>query len=191
MVLLTTLFWMAINVSNAETANALQTEFSIFDASKKATPKQTLYVLEDLLRQPLLLVNDGRDQVVVSTQVDTFEKAGRLLREEIMSVFESLIRSNRLRGSNDISSLVAGYIPVGISFDSAEQVLKSAGFTVYPRPPANTTENRPDRYNVAAFLQLDHGGSAKIEAIVSLSPKGPGDYGEVAAVSAGIFSSSP
>lgn len=116
---------------------------------------------------------------------------GKELRNEIDSVYQTLKAEKKLSGrGTDISDQVRKYIPPGSSFDDAEEILRSAGFTVYPRPLSDTMSNAPDRYNVSAFLKLDGSFGFKIQAIVSLRPKGPGDYGEVSGVSAGIFVSS-
>ena len=102
---------------------------------------------------------------------------GKELRNEIDSVYQTLKAEKKLSGR-------------GCSFDDAEEILRSAGFTVYPRPLRDTMSNAPDRYGVSAFLKLDGSFGIKIQAIVSLKPKRPGDYGEVSVVSGGIFVSS-
>jgi hypothetical protein len=116
---------------------------------------------------------------------------GKELRNEIDSVYQTLKAEKKLSGrGTDISEQVRKYIPPGCSFDDAEEILRSAGFTVYPRPLRDTMSNAPDRYGVSAFLKLDGSFGIKIQAIVSLKPKRPGDYGEVSVVSGGIFVSS-
>jgi hypothetical protein len=119
------------------------------------------------------------------------QQRGKELRNEIDSVYETLKAEKKLTGrGTDISDRVRKYIPPGSSFDDAEEILRSAGFDVSPRPPSDTTSNRPDRYSVGADLKLQGSFAIKIQAIVSLTPKGPGDYSEVSMVSAGIFLSS-
>ena len=113
---------------------------------------------------------------------------GKELRNEIVSVYETLKAEKKLTGrGTDISDRVRNYIPPGTSFDDAEEILRSAGFTVSGRLPSDTMSNAPDRYSVGADLKLKGSFPFKIQAIVSLTPKAPGDYSEVSAVSAGIF----
>jgi len=105
---------------------------------------------------------------------------GKELRNEIDSVYQTLKAEKKLSGrGTDISDRVRKYIPPGTSFDDAEEILRSAGFDVSSRPSSNTTDNRPDRYSVVGFLKLDGWLGFKIQAIASLTPKGPGDYSEV------------
>ena len=116
---------------------------------------------------------------------------GKDVRNEINSVYQTLKTEKKLSGrGTDISDHVRKYIPPGSSFDDAEEILRSAGFSVSGRPPGDTTSNWPDRYDVGASLELYGSFAIKIQAIVSLTPKRPGDYGEVSGVSAGIFVSS-
>ncbi len=118
-------------------------------------------------------------------------QSGKELRNEIDSVYQTLKAEKKLSGrGTDISDRVRKYIPPGTSFDDAEEILRSAGFDVSSRPSSNTTDNRPDRYSVVGFLKLDGWLGFKIQAIASLTPKGPGDYSEVIELSAGIFVSS-
>lgn len=93
---------------------------------------------------------------------------------------------------NDIGEIVREYVRIGDSFDDAETILRSAGFTVHPRPGLDATGNRPDKYHVVAFINsLDHEGRHHIQVIVSLGPKTPNDYSSIYQISAGIFSASP
>jgi len=115
-------------------------------------------------------------------------RRGKELRNEIRSVYKTLKAEQKItaRGT-DISDSVRKYIPPGSSFDDAEEILRAAGFDVSSRPLSDTMSNAPDRYSVGADLKLKGSFPFKIQAIVSLTPKAPGDYSEVSAVSAGIF----
>lgn len=126
--------------------------------------------------------------------IEDIPQRGKELRSEIEATYKELRSSNKLvmgvRG-NDITEIAEKFIPRGTSFDSAEEILRSAGFTVYPRPGVDSAGNRPDRHDVSAFIKsLDQGFFSVVEVIVSLSPKAPGDYGEVNKISAGIFCTS-
>jgi hypothetical protein len=117
---------------------------------------------------------------------------GKELRNEIDSVYKTLRAEKKITGprGTDISDPVRKHIPPGTSFDDAEEILRSAGFDVSPRPPSDTTSYRRDRYTVGADLKLEGSFGIKVQAIVSLTPKAPDDYSEVSMVSAGIFLSS-
>jgi hypothetical protein len=117
---------------------------------------------------------------------------GKELRNEIDSVYKTLKVEKKITGGRgtDISDGVRKYIPPGTSFDDAEEILRAAGFDVSSRPLSDTMSNAPDRYSVGADLKLGGSFGIKIQAIVVLTPKGPGDYSEVSRVSAGIFLSS-
>jgi hypothetical protein len=128
-----------------------------------------------------------------SGETGELHQRGKALRNEIGSVYKTLRAEKKITGARgtDISDPVRKHIPPGTSFDDAEEILRSAGFTVSSRPPSDTTSNRPDRYRVGANLKLKGSFPFKIEAIVSLTPKAPGDYSEVSMVSAEIFLSAP
>ena len=56
---------------------------------------------------------------------------GKELRNEIDSVYQTLKTEKKLSGrGTDISDHVRKYIPPGSSFDDAEEILRSAGFSV-------------------------------------------------------------
>ena len=122
---------------------------------------------------------------------DDLEQRGKQLRAEIELVYKELKTTKKLRTGikgNDIGEIVRKYVPIGTSFDDAENILRFAGFKVYPRPAANAAGNRPDRYHVSAWIDpLDQGLTWNVQVIVSLKPKAPGDYSDVSEISAGIF----
>jgi len=125
---------------------------------------------------------------------DDLDRRGKQLRAEIELVYKELKSATKLvvgyRG-NDIREIVLKYVPIGTSFDDAETILRFAGFTVYPRPEANATGDRPDKYDVSAFIDsFDHGFAYNVQVIVLLKPKAPGDYSDISGISAGIFYSS-
>ena len=119
---------------------------------------------------------------------------GNQLRAEIEVIYRQLKDTKKLVGGhkgNDIGDVVRKYIPIGTSFEDGENCLRSAGFTVHPRPNLNATGNRPDKYHVSAFIDsMDRGNTYNIQVIVSLGPKVPGDYSAIDQISAGIFYSS-
>src|SRR2546426_8955768 len=122
---------------------------------------------------------------------DNLEQRGKQLRTEIELVYKQLKSGKKLQvgiKGNDIGEIVKKYVPIGTSFDDAENILRFAGFTVHPRPAADAAGNRPDKYLVYATIDsLDKGFIWKVEVIVSLSPKAPGDYSDVSKISASLF----
>jgi hypothetical protein len=68
------------------------------------------------------------------------DKRGKRLREDIHELYASMRRGKTLRAGvlgNDISDFMRTYLPERISFDDAEEILRSAGFKVYERPGIN------------------------------------------------------
>ncbi len=120
-----------------------------------------------------------------------FDQIGKRLRTEIEANYHELQKNKKLipgLKGNDISEIVRNYIPSGSSFDDAENILRSAGFVVEPRPDLTVINDRPDRYDVSAVIDsLDRGIAHNVQVIVSLSPKVPGEYGRIYQVSASIF----
>src|SRR5207249_9735577 len=77
------------------------------------------------------------------------EQRGKQLRAEIEAAYKQLKSAKKLRTGikgNDITELVLKYVPIGTSFDDAENILRFAGFTVHPRPTANAAGNHPGKH---------------------------------------------
>lgn len=128
-----------------------------------------------------------KESVIMKTQ--TLEHRGKQLRAAINLTFKKLSDAGALkpRGASDITEVVVQYIPVGTTFDEAEDILRFAGFLVDQRPSASTTGNRPDRYDVVgSIVPFVQQPLSRINVYVSLSPRAPGDYSKVSKVSAGI-----
>ncbi|MGY3489696.1 hypothetical protein ACVW1C_007579 [Bradyrhizobium sp. USDA 4011] len=115
-------------------------------------------------------------------------RQGELLRRALADHVRSAQSSERirwggLRGFIDIDELIGQYIPEGSSFDTAEGVLRSAGFTLDPRPSPDVAPRFPgseEEFDVQVGLGYgrDHfeGGA---QCAVSLRPKRPYDYSVV------------
>lgn len=116
------------------------------------------------------------------------KQRGKQLRLVIDQTYKKLSDTKELRvGANDITVVVVKYIPVGTSFNDAEQILRSAGFTVTPRPSGSVIGNRPDRYDVVGeIVPFVQKFLSRISIYISLSPKTPRDYGKVNKISASI-----
>jgi hypothetical protein len=119
---------------------------------------------------------------------EALEERGKQLLTEIEQRYRKLSSAPRLTGSgDDISDIVIKYIPIGTSFDDAEDVLRAAGFhiddpRVTPRP-----DNWLYPYDVVASIVPFHQYFfSRTNLYVNLSPKNPGDYHTVNSVSAGL-----
>src|SRR5262245_21232201 len=80
---------------------------------------------------------------------------GKALRARLDALFQWLRSDKKIASGvrgNDISALVREYSPPGMSFVDAEQVLRSAGFRVYPRPSAPDPVSGSQREHVSAIL---------------------------------------
>ena len=113
------------------------------------------------------------------------EKTSKMLVDALQSNFDSLKKSDKLSfliTGNDVSEVVLRYIPIGSSFDKAEEVLRNAGFSVSARPGIDPPGNRPDKHTVSAdsYSILDAWPLGyKNRIAVVLEPREPGDYSRV------------
>src|SRR5271169_1897778 len=114
---------------------------------------------------------------------DALKQRGERLRAEIDATYKQLRASNSIkiyiRGGNDATAIALRYIPIGISFDDAEAILRSAGYTV----------GHSEQGHIVSRTTLG-GGLFELysgEFAVDLAPKGPDDFRFVGEVSAIIF----
>jgi hypothetical protein len=124
--------------------------------------------------------------------LEDMQRRGKELRAAIDQHYHKLSQIGKLTYDNTIDDLVLKDIPIGMSFDNAEQILRTAGFKVEPRPPVNPPGTRSDRYDVVASIvpYLDAFPS-RTSIYVSLSPESPGDYKTISRLSASITISMP
>ena len=134
----------------------------------------------------------------MKVQTSTVQDTGKKLAEDLQIRFDELLNTNKLDGGlegTDITNVVLSSIAPGMTFDSAEEILRDAGFTVSPRPSLDEAHNpnRPrDWFAVMAtvhhykYLQI---GYASV--YVTLFPPKPGDYESISNVVAKIFLSTP
>jgi hypothetical protein len=122
----------------------------------------------------------------------SLDERGNQLRLDLQELYSSVRRNKTVRvGINDIGDFIRGYIPVGISFEDAEHILRSAGFDVPERPGSNVPDaphwpNRSDKYAVVAATLFPSGLMSRAELMLGLRPKSAGDYSTVKDVRAGI-----
>lgn len=109
----------------------------------------------------------------------SLEAQGKRLRADIDKVYQELKSKKQLKdvslGGNDITDVIQRYLPAGMSFDDAEAILRSAGFTVDHRP--RPKHNHPQWYYVTANIKpYDSGFLWSVSVWVALEPPGPNDY---------------
>lgn len=123
---------------------------------------------------------------------DDLNERGIELRAELEKIFKKLLDSGKsLNRKIDITSSITAYIPVGMTFDDSERILRAAGFEVYPRPGAREAQdpNRTkDWYAVYAEIpNFSRRVLGSVTVAVSLFPESPGDYSNVKNVGATFF----
>ena len=114
---------------------------------------------------------------------------GLALKADIERTYDRLVDEGAVQKGDDgidITSIVAAYIPVGSSFDTAENILKEAGFHVGSRPGPN--RNSFGDYSVIASLSPFRTSLvSKVDVYIFLYPQSPTDYNEIAKVDAAIM----
>jgi len=139
---------------------------------------------------PILEAGEPKDTKKLSP--DDLKERGIKLRAELENIFKKLLASGKpLNRKIDITSSIAAYIPVGMTFDESERILRAAGFEVYPRPGAREAQdpNRTrDWYAVYAEKpNFSRRVLGSVTVAVSLFPESPGDYSNVKNVGATFF----
>ncbi len=114
---------------------------------------------------------------------------GFALHKEIVATYADLNARHGVKADNDVRVLVLKYIPIGTTFDDAEDILRAADCTVGIRyagvvSSAVPLQEQIWRRRVDARLGLD---LAEL-FFVSLFPRGPNDYTVVDRISASIIS---
>lgn len=123
---------------------------------------------------------------------ESLEQRGKQLREAIEHAYQQMLKEKLLGPDGyDISKVVLRYIPIGTTFDDAEQILRCAGFKVEPRPSVNIQSVLPFKHDVIALIDpfVSH-MTSKISVGVFLRPWAPGNYDKVYKLEAGISRSS-
>lgn len=122
---------------------------------------------------------------------ESLEERGKQLRVAIDQAYEKLPHHHFKKGEGDITPVVEQFIPVGTSFDDAEEILRAAGFKVGKRPGPNPSPapfgDFPYKYDVTAVIdpyESFFGGSIGLS--VFLSPESPENYSKVTKIHAGF-----
>src|ERR1039457_1403075 len=115
---------------------------------------------------------------------------GKQLREEIDSTYQRLFDAGALKAAeNPITDVVIKYIPIGISFNDAKEILRVAGFEVTSHEPNQIWPiDSPRRFQVMASINFykDAPNFSRFDVHVLLSPRNPNDYSVVNGVYAYI-----
>jgi hypothetical protein len=140
-------------------------------------------------------VADAQEESLNMPSEDT-EKRGQELKTALQQAYHQLRSSGKPLGLNtDVTSYVLPYLPPGISFKDAEQILADAGFAVGSRPnpsQANNPNRASDWYAVLARISpFVEDTPNKVSVYVTLLPKSPGDYSIVEKLTASFFVSGP
>ncbi len=117
---------------------------------------------------------------------------GKELRAEIDRAYEKLAEAhaikNKNQGRNIITDVVLKQIPIGTPFETAQAILRSAGFTLSPhRPNPFLAEGDPMKYIVSATI--DHyasGYSGKTSVEIQIFLPSTGDSSAVQKLTAEI-----
>lgn len=117
-----------------------------------------------------------------AVSADALLQLGRRLRAEIDAAYaqmkESKTLSNIVRQGNDVTPIVLKYIPVGIAFDDAKAILRSAGCVIPPLEQGHVFGRSAMK---DGMLEVKH------TFAVELTPRTPGDFSVVGAVRGTIF----
>ena len=138
---------------------------------------------------------DDKSPTANETVSSSLEERGNQLRKAIAEAYKA--HPINIHSGNDITSTVTSFIPPGISFDDAEKILQSAGFTVGSRPGLQKNvkagaprigDNEKFRWDVVASIDPYPTPFfwGKVSIYVNLTPQSSRDYSKVSTVHAVI-----
>jgi len=151
-------------------------------------------VIGAFVMEHTLHVNEPAKEAMPLTPISTnLDVRGRQLRVALDQKYKKMSAAHALKmqpkeDENDMTTVVLKYIPLGTSFDDAEQILRSAGFEVLPRPdlnPIRYTDKKMDamRFDVIARIVLDVNlSSLNTTLVVLLEPQSPRNYTKVSKI---------
>jgi hypothetical protein len=108
------------------------------------------------------------------------ERLGKQLRKDIDRAYKSFVETGKLKnqgtGRNYITDVVTRYIPVGSSFERAEEILRAGGFEIQPRIP-NRYLPEVEKYDERALIEhYQPTVLGKTSVVILLRPPSPNDY---------------
>jgi hypothetical protein len=130
------------------------------------------------------------EEAIPSSVPKKLQEQGKHLRTAIDQAYKKLSDSLPSKSGINITPVITQYIPLGSSFDDAEQILRSAGFEVFPRHDHDLEgDSSNKKYEIYAKIDPYRGFFIKENMIgVSLIPRVPGDYKSVSEINASISS---
>jgi hypothetical protein len=121
---------------------------------------------------------------------ESLEQRGKQLRVALEQAYQKMVDektlSARPMAGNEVTDVVVRYIPIGTTFDDAESILRSAGFSVDSRPSASTDINLHGDV-VGAIIPFAQKFISSVNLYVRLSPAVLGDFSKVSKVYAGFI----
>jgi hypothetical protein len=130
-----------------------------------------------LLATPCVFAAEVQTPAPAAHSSADLRRQGKLLRAEIDAKFDKLTSSDNLGAGVDVTAIVTKYVPPGISFDDAKQMLQAAGLS-----GGLTVDGK-------FFFRVFLGGWFFKDTIfgVFLIPSSPGDFSVVQAVRGSLF----
>jgi hypothetical protein len=101
---------------------------------------------------------------------EELQQRGKQLRADIEQRYKELARAHKLTLNTSIDDVVGKYILIGMSFEDAEKLLQSAGFTY------SITNKAPNTPHLTAVVDLPTHRFSKTEVAVDLVPTIPNDF---------------
>jgi hypothetical protein len=132
-----------------------------------------------------------REQLQERSRLKDLMKRGKILRKIIDEEYYKMAEADSISSAPDPASILTdiflAHIPIGSSFDDAEEVLRAAGFKVGPRCPGQALGKKPcSRAMIEPYI---YGTDSYVTIKVLLEPSNPEDWRQVAAATALIFRS--
>jgi hypothetical protein len=135
------------------------------------------------------------DQRSADLSTNDIDRRGAKLRAALEANYKKLVELKQIHPPDtDTTDVVTKYISVGMTFSEAEDVLRTAGFHIEPYPDLNQSSNpnrSKDWYAVLATVSpFETRFPFRVDLGVELLPKTPGDYTDVAKITASFLISS-
>jgi hypothetical protein len=129
-----------------------------------------------------------------TTNATDLKTRGQQLRADIDALYHGRKPHKEVHYNDpdglDITDTVIKYLPIGISFDDAESILRFAGFKVSRKAAheeGNTQSTARTEAHIVPYGHFLFFWSYYSSVNVTLIPKTTGDFGEVGEVSGNIF----
>jgi hypothetical protein len=133
---------------------------------------------------------------------ELIQKRGKELREALDKKFNSLRATNDFHRKPDgigleadVTEVVSPFIPAGTDFESAEKILRAAGFEILPRPSSRRTKDlgqKPGKWDgvMATINPYSTIALTKFSLYITLIPQAM-DYVAIERTDAAFLASTP